>query len=444
MAFFPGMMNADSLYMWGGAVYGNIDELHTGFVPIIYSLLARLWNTPGVVGLAQIIFFGGVLHFLFSTFEGLKAPRWLLGAISAVLALSPMVGANLVTLEKDIPFGVLILLLSGCCIRIVESGGAWLEKKRSILILALGSALLSLCRHEGIFPALGLLMAVLVCYVRFWRSVLVAAVIGSLIVVFVQWPVYDAFKVVRNKQYNRVQLKCIDLSVIYYKNGQLSEAEKEFIREIMPLEEWRGWFNIYTPDTIIYTPGMARIFTREKEISEVWKRVWLKNWPLLARYRPKMASIIWQPFEPRGAWTYGVHVNEVPEAIDRNEMGIELAHLAPGCESFLRWLVKNTSKPILKSIFYRPALYLWISLLSIVAASYITRNFRVLLIGVPVALHTFLMFLFVAAQHSRYIFHVFLVFPFVVAYLVIKWRTHGKVALHGGRLQLIQDPPSAG
>jgi hypothetical protein len=30
------------------------------------------------------------------------------------------------------------------------------------------------------------------------------------------------------------------------------------------------------------------------------------------------------------------------------------------------------------------------------------------------------MFLVIAAQHSRYIFHVFLVFPFMLAYLILK------------------------
>jgi hypothetical protein len=267
VAFFPGMMNADSLHMWSRAVTGSFDELHTGFVPIVYSILARLWKTPGVVGLAQILFFGGVLYFLFSIFESLKTPRWLLAAISAALSLAPMVGANLVTLEKDIPFGIVILFLTGCCIRIVETEGSWLARKWNVSVMTLSLALLSLCRHEGVFPAAGLLLVMLLFYARFWKPIVAMAIAGALIVGIVQGPVYEAFDVLRNKQYNRVQLKCIDLSVIYYKDGNLSDSEKTLISTVMPLQEWRSAFNIYMPDVIIYTPGtMERICKMERRL----------------------------------------------------------------------------------------------------------------------------------------------------------------------------------
>ena len=97
-AFFPALMNADSLYMWGTAVMGRFDEQHTGFLPIVFSLVARVWGNPAAIGLLQILLLMLVLNFLFRTLRSIKTPDWALALISLYFFVSPMISATLITL----------------------------------------------------------------------------------------------------------------------------------------------------------------------------------------------------------------------------------------------------------------------------------------------------------------------------------------------------------
>jgi hypothetical protein len=426
-ALFPGLMNADSIHMWGEVVSGCFDEMHTAFVPILYSVLAKVWGTPAVVGLAQVLFLVLVLSYLFRVLKSIGATDGALALISFYFCVSPMIGATLVTLEKDIPFGVLMLLLSVYGIRIVESGGGWLGSTRNLACLAVSLALLSLCRHEGIIPAVAFIIALLVFYFPEWRRITTVLVTGALCAFIVRGPIYDYYHVNRNS-YRQVAIKeWCDLAVIRAGGGTLSDAERSVVSIMIPEELNKPALDHYRPFLSLDNDkvDLSRLYENHVKIDSVWRSSLKINWPILLGNLPKSGSLVWQIFEPPGCWTYTVHLVPVPQGIDESSLGLHLAHPLPLVEGILRRILEITDARFWKSVLYRPALYLYASVFSVLTACILERKPALSLLVLPLLAHAALLFLYISDQHSRYLFYAFLMAPGLVAYSLIKVRSSG-------------------
>ncbi|MCX6968779.1 MAG: hypothetical protein NTV93_01320 [Verrucomicrobia bacterium] len=426
-ALFPGMMNADSIYMWGEVVSGSFDEMHTAFVPILYSVLAKVWGTPAVVGLAQILFLVLVLNYLFRVLKSMGAPDGALALISLYFCVSPMIGATLVTLEKDIPFGVLMLLLSAYGIRIVESGGRWLGSTRNLACLSASLALLSLCRHEGIIPAVAFVIALLVFYFPEWRRITAVLASGALCALIVRGPIYECYHVNRDI-YRQVAIKeWCDLAVARANGGTFSDAERAVFSSMMPEEANKPAFDNYRPFASMMSAkvNLPELYEGHREIHSIWRRSLRNNWPVLLGNLPKSGSLVWQIFEPPGCWTYTVHLVPVPQGIDDSSLGLHLAHPLPLVEGILRRLLEITDARFWKSVLYRPALYLYASVFSVLTACILERKPALSLLVLPLLAHAMFLFLYISDQHSRYLFYAFLMAPGLVAYSLIKVRSPG-------------------
>ena len=417
-AFFPALMNADSLYMWGTAVMGRFDEQHTGFLPIVFSLVARVWGNPAAIGLLQILLLMLVLNFLFRTLRSIKTPDWALALISLYFCVSPMISATLITLEKDIPFGILMLLLCVFGIRIIESKGQWLGSIRNLAGLSVSLALMALSRHEGYVPATAFIVALGIFYFREWRRIGAAVAVGSLCVFLVKGPIYDCYHVDRTS-YQQVAIKeWCDLAVIRAKNGKLSDADSSFLNGIMSPEPLKPPFDFYRPFISMYVDkvNFPKLYEEHLKVHLIWKRAMAVNWPILFRNLPKSGSIVWEIFEPPGGYTYAVHLCPVPQGIDDNSLGLHLTHPLPAFEGVIRRVLEITQTAMGKAVLYRPAIYLYASIFSVLAACFLKRKPELLLLISAISAHTLLMFLFIQDQHSRYLFYVFLTAPALVAY----------------------------
>jgi hypothetical protein len=140
---------------------------------------------------------------------------------------------------------------------------------------------------------------------------------------------------------------------------------------------------------------------------------------------PKSGSLVWQIFEPPGCWTYTVHLVPVPQGIDDSSLGLHLAHPLPLVEGILRRILEITDARFWKSVLYRPALYLYASVFSVLTACILERKPALSLLVLPLLAHAALLFLYISDQHSRYLFYAFLMAPGLVAYSLIKVRSSG-------------------
>lgn len=107
--FFPANMSADSFETWEEIKNNYITDYHSIAYAFIQKILIKIWDTPAIISLVQIIAFAWIMAVWMNFFyqQGLpgKFIMILFGAASAM----PNTGIMIVTLWKDIPFTIVIL-----------------------------------------------------------------------------------------------------------------------------------------------------------------------------------------------------------------------------------------------------------------------------------------------------------------------------------------------
>ena len=149
--FWPGMMTPDSMDQWGQIVSGVFNDSHPVAHTLLLWLLTRIWFSPAVIAVFQIVFLSLVTAYGIGVLGSIGLPRWAAWLLTAIFALSPINGSMVVTLWKDIPYSTALFLFSILTIRIVISNGSWLGDKLNWLWLALTGLMIALFRHNG-FP----------------------------------------------------------------------------------------------------------------------------------------------------------------------------------------------------------------------------------------------------------------------------------------------------
>jgi hypothetical protein len=425
VTFFPGLMNADSIHSWTNVTFGVYDESQTGFLPIAYSWLARLWNSPGAVTLSHIILMMAALHHVYAVLRRLGAPDRLLGCIAVYFAFSPFIGTSLVTVMKDTPSAILQLLLLLFSIQILETNGEWLTRRANIVLLALTLAFMCLVRHEGWISAATFAGCLILFFSRFRRRIGAMSAIAAGLVVLVQGPLFSLYHVDRNAAIESVIMQCSEIAVVYNHGGAVTPAEAAFIDKIAPAASWRAGYEPYSLNNVIFfNPKMNLSFAyaNRGELASVWKAIALRNWEILLESRGPMSAIAWSIPQPPGSFTYAVHLQAVEVGIDPNTLGLHPAHLLPGAERVLRTIIARTSQPQWIWLFYRPALYLYVFALSFVAILIARRKADSLLLVAPLLGRIALIALFALSQDSRFFLYAFLLAPVMAAYAITIWR----------------------
>ena len=183
LAFFPGLISKDSVDQWGQVVTGHYDDWHPVSHTWLLWLLSRPGHSLGAVSLVQVILAALLCGLVLAAVRRLGAPGWLVWAVTAWLALSPVYGVGVIALWKDNAFGLTALWTALLLLQAVERGrmtGGW------SVALGIALALLSLLRHNGHLVAIPT-FGVAAWY--FWSGgramVLRAAAIGVLLVMLV-------------------------------------------------------------------------------------------------------------------------------------------------------------------------------------------------------------------------------------------------------------------
>src|SRR5262249_36550282 len=134
-------------------------------------LVTRVWHTPAAVALAQILALSAVVGWALALMRSWGMPRWLALGTCLLLALAPGNGLMVITVAKDTPFAIALLALTVLVLKVVASGGEWLQRPWAWLGLGVTVALVSLFRQNGLVAAFGSVLALVACYPGSWRRI---------------------------------------------------------------------------------------------------------------------------------------------------------------------------------------------------------------------------------------------------------------------------------
>ena len=113
LAFFPGVMSYDSVNQWDQLSTFKITNLHPAFHTILEWLLTRIWYSPAIISLFQVVLASLVIGYGLNSIRKVsRLPGYILIALGLLISANPIVGVMDVTLWKDVLYSFAILLLT--------------------------------------------------------------------------------------------------------------------------------------------------------------------------------------------------------------------------------------------------------------------------------------------------------------------------------------------
>ncbi|MDY6993584.1 MAG: hypothetical protein SVR94_13415 [Pseudomonadota bacterium] len=195
LAFWPGIIPYDPLSQLSQAKSGIIYDDHPAIHTIFMQIILKIWDSPAPIIIIRYVLLSIVIGYGIWTFRRSGMPAWIAWVISASFAISPVTATTSINLWKDVPYAIAFLFLVILVFRIIVSHGEWLEKTWHWIILACAISFVAVFRHNGVLPALALIVLGCLFYRALWRKWVGVTLIAVFIYGVIVNPLYQSFNV---------------------------------------------------------------------------------------------------------------------------------------------------------------------------------------------------------------------------------------------------------
>ncbi|MDD1443997.1 DUF6020 family protein, partial [Dolichospermum sp. ST_sed3] len=415
LTYWPGLVVSDFLDQWSQVLNFRFDNNHPAFHTLTMWLISRIFPSPGLVSLAQIITLGLLIGHIFKRQIELGINKLALIVTSLFLALSPVTTTMVISLVKDIPFSIAFLWFSWQIVEILISQGQWLTSKKNIILFAISAALVSLFRHNGMPIILVIVVIIFAFHWKNYKNLLIFSLLFTLMIFVIKGPVYSLFRVNTTKTVNSLPFFILPYIGAHLKaNTPISMEEKEFLDEIMNTDnDWE--YNQYTMLPLVFNPKLnSQLVARSSNrIIYMFFQLTKRNPSVTLNHLITINNMIWEINLPPGGIHHtvafvlnsdGTVTTTVP---DPYQTGLKQDSKIPQLITILaKWFT------IISYRFYvyvwRPALQLYLLIFLNVVYAVRFRNTRSLMITLPVVIQSGLLFLISPNPEYRYQFPVFL------------------------------------
>jgi hypothetical protein len=417
LTFFPGMMSTDSNDQWGQILSGHFNDAHPVFHTLSMWLVTRLWLSPAAVVIAQIIFLSLTVAWGIRLLDEHGFPPWASWLLVAIFALAPL-NANMVIVQwKDIPYSTSLFLFSLMALKIVLTNGAWLEKRLTWIWLGVVCLCVTSFRHNGLPIPLATLLLLLVFYRKWWKPLLGAFVLMTVLYAVIHGPLYSALRV-GQRPLGFIQDVMLHHISAHINTGQpLSLSEQALADTILPREMWK--YDSCTTLSIMFTPGYSKLTTAAQgpAIQKLFIDLALKEPLVELRHLGTVSSIVWRspgfcrantliPINPT-TWISTLPTKYIPE----NSL---LPFIQKPSAEFFISLRTNPDLTLLIA----PAVYLILGIYATTVFSIRIRNWKGLLFIFPVGLQAVILGLINQSDNFRYHYGAYLIGLFGIGLLI--------------------------
>jgi len=430
LAFYPGMMSQDSIDQWRPVITFKFGDWHPASLSYLYWLLSRIWFSPAIVCVVQMLGMALVFTYGMVQLEKKGLPVW--GAVLMVLfySLFPLNGFFVNTLFKDTPFSIAYLLIFLYLLAIMDSEGVWLEKMKNIIWFSLALGFLWVIRHNGILTVLTTVGGLLFFYPRYIKKIGLIALFSITLVFLVKGPLYKALNV-EGRFYGIEMVMTHQIGAVIHSGASLKPAEKAFLQQALPMSVWQQNYNPFLIDPLIFNEHFQTYYSflypdsvRSKFIG-VWFDIAKRNIPALLRHQKKVTDLVWNVGMQEGSHNYSIH-----PLIDKNNIGLEMQSVLPNLKNKLTSVHRIAyHNAFLFAVLLRPATYIYSGIILLLFIFWFTRKKEILLLALPFITIVGGVLLTIPAQHVRYLYPCFLLTPFFAAYLVIVLKTRQRLAV---------------
>ena len=423
LIYFPGIMSWDSMYIWRSAMVDEYSNLHPITYVLFVNLLSGIVESPWLVIAVQFVYSAFVFSFVGYVFEGIGLSRKLCWAAVLVLSLHPVHAFNNISMLKDVPYIMSLVLLSAVILKSVTDDKFGFGTAAAVLAVSL-AAMFS--RHNGLLSVPFALVFLAVYYlIKKKRN---QALLAGMVAAFALIGFFAVNKEIeyslerywpRSNASDLMMMPSAQLSYTIDKNwDSLSEEEKETASKYLntgyinyqkeAIDNWQ--FN----NRYLETLNLEGILADKQGFARFYFDT-MKKYPFdMIKEYEQMTAILWAT--PNYGYTL-VRNYGIPD--DYPDLTIQTLGLFPKTAAFLDGL---------PHIYFllRPALWLWLSLALLFVISK-GRRLQGLLIISPMLANAAGFLFGTPAQNIRYLycsFPCFLIF-LVFAFMKIKSKEKG-------------------
>lgn len=335
LAFFPGVMEYDSFVQMCqvyGADYSNHHPwLHTMLIKLIYDTGYVLLGSYNRAFALYCIFQILILAFAFACVVGYLAQKGVKSAylvlIGAIYILSPINQMYSITMWKDIPFGVAVVLFTLLLCVMRDNLKTGISNRIYWILFVPVSFGLCFFRSNGLYVFLGMIPFLIWAFWKQWKAAVGAVAMVLILGIIYKGPVFSYFHVSEPDMIESLSIPAQQIAAVISYDGKISEEQKKLLAEVIELEKVpEAYLGSTTCSDAI--KNLVRETDRQEYIGE-HAGEFLKTWISLFFDNPR---IYVEAFidETKGYWYHNTKFPFIwATYIQENGMGIDRASQLP-------------------------------------------------------------------------------------------------------------------
>jgi hypothetical protein len=438
LAFFPGVLSFDSVAQWDQLSTFKITNWHPAIHTILMWLLTRIWYSPAIVSLFQVVVASLVIGYGLNSIQKVsQLPGYILIALGFLISANPLVGIMDVTLWKDILYGFFVLLLIIYIFNIVSSDGEWILKPIHFIMFGCTLAFIWLIRPNGFPVAVASLLAIAIIYKKYYKHFSYSSLIAIAIILFVLGPVYTWFKVDRaSKQSYGYGVVFVHPVVAYVSSnsdlGYLSDNEKQYLNQIYPLNNpWS--YSCYDATIFFYkNTNLSPVISDPLMMVKIFSKLAVRDPKITINHYICLSSFVWSPFQPKNVYLETIlfenyNLNQTPSTKIYADVINQNSRL-PEVLGFIRHIVEAEWHRDIYRIIWRPAIYMYLFLVCLTFFVFKTGHKKWLLLSVPLIAQSIVIMFTAQLEALRYQYPVYLIsMLFSIPLIIIGLKHSGSI-----------------
>lgn len=396
---YPAIMSTDSINQWTQFT----TKVYHNWHPIVHTLFDYLctiiWHSPASIAIAQILIL--VLVFIYGISVLLKfgVNKIILLIAALFFALFPANGFLSVTLWKDVLYSIMLLWITIIHINIVMTNGDCLKKSTTLAAFVAASLGTLFFRYNGILTFCFIMAGLMLVYRKFIKTFSIITISLLLTYFIVTDPISKAAGVIQIPSAENLGIPMQQVAAVIHYDGKLTENQKQFFNRIMPLELWKNNYTPYNVNNIKFDKkfDVYYIAKHKSDFIKYWFPVIIHNPSIVLTAYLKQTSLVWRVNPYPDSYT-----NTVAIEIVENDFGLCSKPLSYTAYNKINNILNITQSPRFLVFFWRPALWLYISIASIIIITMRLNKRPILLLLIPIVSNSLAFMLATPAQDYRY------------------------------------------
>jgi hypothetical protein len=404
LVYWPGNIGTVSIAAVNDLFAGQLGNWHPVFYTLMLGAIVNIFSTATLFIVLQILAASFVLGWGFAYFDELGVNRKILWGLTFVTAILPSNLLSIIKLTNDITFSILLVAITIMTIKIVVAKGKWLEPPAHWVSLVIVCFLAMLIRYNGI-PAIALTLLALLIYFPNQRKITLFSIILIITIwALVNGPLFDLMGIQKTSQGHLDNIILHHISAHVDAGTPLDPGQQAYLSTLLPLDQWK--YSCCSNKPVLFQSGfdVDTLHKNSKINRKIALELILKDPAVEINHILCASDLVWNitgrcdlehPVITAGENRYFWTDSHLPQYREDSKLPFLVNPLS---ELFGQ---VNTNR-LLTTIFWRPAIYLYLSLIFTLIFYFRTKIKLVFVVLAPLLGQSIFLFLFNRTQNFRY------------------------------------------